>query len=275
MSQSQFFLPAMWLGPYNFQYGFNQLSFDQETNVGIHPILGQLEQTEPTGFTSQKISFNGFFYSTSSSAFTALQNFVASGNFHNRPMSVGFFSQDPANASPWFNNVGYLSNVHVEFRGGYGVYKYPFRFNFIQANPVTTVPTSTAIGTQVGYGFPMTGLTAGWLVGLQMTGPSIQTNGTALSMTVLDNTSTQIGTGAVVGVSPNTLFATGGTATVTAGVQSPPVSLPLTMPFQANDGSPSIRVSNAPGTVTYSVVLNTGFVASHLPSTLTLAYVQI
>jgi len=214
-------MPVMYLGTYQLNYGPNVINFDQETTVAVHDTVNAKQQSEPIGYTLQKLQMNGFLYSgADSTALSDMQYFEAfpqgSGAFSNRPCAVGFFTHDVLNSQPWFSNVGYLTSVHFEYRGGQQVYKYPFRFSFLEASPQTLIATSP-LGDNTRWAFDMSGAGNGYIAGIMFQGTSIGLGaGGDQSVTILDDVSAPIGTGPILGSAANHLFS-GNPSTLNSG----------------------------------------------------------
>jgi hypothetical protein len=258
MSQSQQagFMPCMWLGGYSFHYAANKITIDSETTIATHDILEAKQQTEPVGYTVNKVTFNGFLFSTSNQALTDLKRFIVSGKFKNRPVGLGIFTSDNFSSSgsqPWFNGVGYLTSIHFEFPGGYAVYKYPFRFTWVEASPVTLIEGTT--GDDQTYSFNMGGMEDGFIGGVAIFG-TFGTGGAAQSITaVKDNTSATIGQAGILGISPG-LFATGFNPLLVTANSEPDDG--LFWPVEDANGKESIELAAAP-TGTYTVEFDVVF----------------
>jgi hypothetical protein len=270
MSQQQAFLPVLWLGTYSFRYGPNSISFDNENNISEHPILYGKEQTEPTGWTAQKITSQGFFYSLNQQALIDMMNWVGSQTpYSMRPCTIGMFSQDAANSQLWFAGVGYLTSVHFDYKGGYANYKYPFRFQWMEASPIVRIPTSTTIAQANGiYSFDMTPQPAGFLAGVEIIGSNVETAG-GLGQAIIavqDNTTANIGSGPVLGQPPNQLF-----AGPQQNLNLSPLGLP--MPLMDPAGNQSIYLASPLGiyTVQFLAAWKTGF----LPTAINLLYLPM
>jgi hypothetical protein len=303
---TQSFLPVIWLGGYSFLFGPNIISYDQETSIALHPILGGHEQPEAVGYTAQKLSMSGFLFSLDNKALTDMLQFQLANinsQYVNRPVSVGVFTQDAgtwpsANSSSqlWFNEVGYLSGIHFDFQGGRANYKYPFRFNFIEEQPLIRVPTTTPIATETFQyqfstasftdpvsGIAYTSLPPGYFTAVEVTSTAsgIGTNTGAQSITsfVDDTTSTTLGSGPLLGRGSNLLFQ-GNPLNVlsgssVAGVNSPSLKMPLTDGLLGVNGRQSIRIA-ASTTDIYRVVFGVKWApGAFLPFGINLVYVPV
>jgi len=242
-------MPVMTLGAYSFRIGPNSITFDQETTVFMHPIVGAHEQPEPLGATSQKVGLQGFVFSTSNQSLADLQNWLASVGFLNRPLVLNIFSQDFTGASssqPWYSGVGYLTNVHLEYKGGYALYKYPFRFNFVEARPTVLIPASDN-GDHQTYTYSMVGAGNGFIAGVELLGSAIQTaSAAAQSITYLqDNNSNNLGSGPTLGV-PANLLGAGNPVQLSSGAGA----TAFVWPVVDTSGNQSIQVANPTGNYT-------------------------
>lgn len=272
MTQAQAYLPVQYVGSYSLIFGPAAWHYDQETAAQPHPIVGAHETTEPTGYTAKKIACEGFFHSTDNQALLDMFNFTANDYYRARPVALGIFTQDSAASNPWFTGVGYLTTTHFDYLGGRGHYYFPFRFSWLEAYPLVRIATSTAIANgTTAYAFSMASQPAGYIAGVEFIGSSLDTGGTALSISsVQDNAPATIGTGPALGFSPNLLFGSGGTRNVAATAGKPSVMWPVV----DNSSNQSIQRTTAP-TGTYTVNLNVGFVTAHLPSAINLVYVAV
>jgi len=262
-------MPVMWLGTYQLLYGPNQVTFDQETTVAVKDILTMKQRSEPVGFTLQKLQMQGFLYSTSNQALIDISLFHALDRFKNRPVSVGFFTQDNSSSSssqPWFSNVGYLTSIHFEYRGGIANYKYPFRFSFLEANPQVLIPC-TDLGDHRTYAFSMTGQGNGYIAGVQLVGATIATSlsATQTISAILNNSSAVIGTGPALGSLANQLFS--GNPLILGGASNYNVDWPLS----DVSGNQSIQLTSPTGT--YEVVFSQVFASP--PSSVNVIYLPV
>lgn len=250
---SQAFLPVMFVGCYSLLWGPNSIQLDQETNVAIHPILNGQDQTEPVGLTDPKLSLSGFVYSVDNQALLDMQRFTIPQNgtgFLNRPIAIGIFTQDSSDpllsSQVWYTGVGYLSNLHFEMRGGYGVYKYPFRFNWIGAWPQVLIPAFDS-GDHQTFTFTMTGQPTGYIAAVQLSTGGAINSVTAQSLAVINNVNSAIGTGPQLGSAANRLFA------------GNPLNLTSTLDWPVQDLAINQSIQTVSPTGTYKVFFNTPF----------------
>lgn len=230
--QNQVFLPVMNLGSYSFIFGPNDLQFDREHNIALHEIASGLEQSEPAGNTLKKLTYAGFLYSINNQSLTDSYNWTARDGFFGRPVTTSFFTQDSSSATssqPIYADVGYIQTAHMEFKGGYGIYKYWYRFTWIQANPTILIAGTTSdsklysfnVGASAAVNLP------GYIAGLGITGTSMATTGGAAQFInyVKNNSSTTIGSSSTLGgVTGNQLFLSSGkssTLTTPSGMVFP------------------------------------------------------
>lgn len=251
------FIPAMWLGTYNFLVGPNLLTFDDAgTTLATHTILGARDQTEPVGEAVHKLSFQGYVMSLNNQAMLDAHNFTATSNFYNRPVGIGFFSQDnsaPNSSQVLYSNIGYVQDMHFDFKGGYGLYKYGLRFNWTEASPATVVAGGTSDGRN--YTFNMQGLGTGFIGGLYLSGGLYATNGLGQFGSILDNNGNTIGSAPQLGGPPGLFTLLANPQIVSPGSGSAALMWPVKNSAQ---GSQSIQLSTAP-TGNYKVVFQNSF----------------
>ena len=268
----QAYMPVMWLGGYSFRVAPTSMSFDQGTNIATHQILGRQDQIEPTGITAGKLSLNGFIYNATNQALQDIALWSGGANpnqYYGRPMSVGIFSQDSSSSTSsqlWFSRVGYV-NAHLEYKGGYGIYRYPFRFDWVEAGPLLLRATFSGMGGP-SYQFNMTSLPPGFVAAVQIIGANLDNGGTPLSLSLYDNTSFLIGVGPSLGVAPNFLFS--GSRGVQSGVFNTPT---LNWPLFDDGGLQAVWCSAPTGN--YTVTLNRAFSIGSLPTAVNLVYVPL
>jgi hypothetical protein len=280
-NQQQAFLPVAWLGSYSFKTMPQNIAFDQETVVWPHQVVGRHEATEPLGYTAKKLSLTGFLQSYDSSSLNSMFKWVgditsppgSSDGYKNRPCTIGLFDQDSSSSSSsqlWYSGVGYLTTIHFEYPGGFAQYKYPYRFSWIEAYPLTRFSTTTPItlGTTT-FSFSVTTACSGYLAAVELVGDGFGTPSNAIQSIIAlrDSTSTLIGQGPALGIGSQQLFG-GNPSIVYSSLPRPGLMWPLT----DTAGHQSIKVTAPISAATYTVQFASSF--SPLPSAINLVLVQ-
>ena len=296
------FNPVTWIGGYSMRIPPTSISIARETNVATKPTPSGLDQSEGIGYSLRKLTLDGFFSGTTSQPLSDLETFLASSltpgtsgvagtgdGYYDRPFSVALFNQDNSgtnSSQPIYSDIVYLQNFSANPKAGTAMYEYGYTMSFIQASPVQYFATTTAIANgTTAYAFNMSSTdinsnspfsTNGYIAGVMLLGAAVGTNGTAVSASIVNNSSATVGTVNAVGTTGNQLMGSSGSSQTlqsgpVTGVQYPNITLPaLDTGAVANQ---SVEVSGITGT--YTITFGAGFVTGHLPSAIYLVWVPL